>query len=72
MPVASHSDTSIGAATFKRVCLTCHDADIVEQQKLTPTGWTRSVEKMMRWGAAVGDAEKQPLIDHLASRFGPR
>jgi len=26
----------------------------------------------MRWGAAVSDAEKQPLVDYLASRFGPR
>lgn len=79
-PVASHADTSqpaavsaeAGAATFKRACLTCHEADIIEQQKLTPTGWTRSVEKMMRWGAAVSDAEKQALVDHLAARFGPR
>ena len=71
-PVASHAATAAGAATFKRVCLTCHDADIVEQQRLTPTGWTRSVEKMMRWGAPVGDADKQPLVDYLASRFGPR
>jgi len=71
-PVASHVSTEAGAATYKRVCLACHDADIIEQQRLTPTGWTRSVEKMMRWGAAVSDAEKQPLIDHLASRFGPR
>jgi cytochrome c5 len=71
-PMASHSSTDAGAATYKKVCLTCHDADIVEQQRLTPVGWTRSVEKMMRWGAAVSDAEKQPLIDHLASRFGPR
>ena len=79
-PVASHSNTGsptvasadVGAATYKRVCLTCHEADMIEQQRLTPTGWTRSVEKMMRWGAAVSDAEKQPLIDHLAARFGPR
>ena len=71
-PVASHGSTEAGAAAFKRVCLTCHDADIVEQQRLTPTGWTRSVEKMMRWGAPVSDAEKQPLVDYLASRFGPR
>jgi len=71
-PVASHAATEAGAATYKKVCLTCHDADIIEQQRLTPAGWTRSVEKMMRWGAAVSDAEKQPLIDHLASRFGPR
>jgi cytochrome c5 len=71
-PAASHAATDAGAATFKRACLTCHAADIVEQQKLTPTGWTRSVEKMMRWGAAVTEADKQPLVDHLASRFGPR
>jgi cytochrome c5 len=69
--VASHPSTDAGAATYKRVCLSCHEADIVEQQTLTPTGWTRSVEKMMRWGAAVSDAEKQPLVDYLAARFGP-
>jgi cytochrome c5 len=78
-PAASHPiagptvvSAEAGAATYKRVCLTCHEADIIEQQKLTPTGWTRSVEKMMRWGAAVGDADKQPLVDYLAARFGPR
>lgn len=71
-PAASHVSTEAGAATYKKVCLACHDADIIEQQRLTPAGWTRSVEKMMRWGAAVSDAEKPPLIDYLASRFGPR
>lgn len=71
-PVASHSATESGEATYRRVCLTCHEADIIQQQKLTPTGWTRSVEKMMRWGAAVSDAEKQPLVDYLAARYGPR
>ena len=71
-PVASHASTDAGAATYKRACLTCHEADIIEQQKLTAPGWTRSVEKMMRWGAAVADADKQPLVDYLASRFGPR
>jgi cytochrome c5 len=71
-PAASHVSTEAAAAAYKRVCQSCHDADIIEQQRLTPTGWTRSVEKMMRWGAAVSDAEKQPLVDYLASRFRPR
>jgi hypothetical protein len=71
-PMAAHVATEAGAASYKRVCLSCHDADIIEQQRLTPTGWTRSVEKMMRWGAAVSDADKQPLVEYLASRFGPR
>jgi len=80
-PAASHAlsegigrnaaDTRV-EGVYQRACLTCHEADIIEQQKLTPTGWTRSVEKMMRWGASVPDADKQPLVDYLASRFGPR
>jgi hypothetical protein len=44
---------------------------MIEQQRLTH-GLDAIGRKMMRWGAAVSDAEKQPLIDHLASRFGPR
>ena len=71
-PAASHAASDAGAATYQRACLVCHDADIIEQQKLTPTGWTRSVEKMMRWGATVSDTDKQPLVDYLAGRFPPR
>lgn len=79
-PTASHANTGLpavasaeaGAATYRRACLVCHEADIIEQQKLTKTGWTRSVEKMMRWGASVTDADKEPLVDYLFSRFPPR
>src|SRR6185436_6989049 len=42
-PAASHPSTDAGEATYKRACLVCHDADIISQQKLTKTGWTRSV-----------------------------
>lgn len=71
-PVASHATGEAGAASYKRACLTCHDADIMEQQKLSRIGWTRTVEKMMRWGATVSEAEKEPLVDYLSSRYGPR
>jgi len=79
-PAASHATSDAGAApalsavegSYKRACLTCHDADIVEQQKLSRTGWTRTVEKMMRWGAAISADDKEPLADYLSSRFGPR
>lgn len=71
-PAASHATGEAGAASYQRACLTCHDADIIGQQKLSRTGWTRSVEKMMRWGATVSADEKDPLIDYLSSRFGPR
>lgn len=72
-PAVSHPTTvAAGEATYKRACLVCHDADIIEQQRLTKTGWTRSVEKMMRWGASVTDADKEPLVDYLAAKFPPR
>lgn len=75
-PASSHAlaeaSAKAGEATYKKACLVCHDEDMIAQQKLTPTGWTRSVEKMMRWGAAVSDADKDPLVEYLASRFGPR
>jgi cytochrome c5 len=80
--VASHANATaglptvasaeVGAATYKRACLVCHDADIIQQQKLSKTGWTRSVEKMMRWGAAVTDADKDALVEYLAAQHPPR
>ncbi len=71
-PVASHAASEAGAATYKRACTTCHEADLIEQQRLSRGGWVRSVEKMMRWGAPVSESEKDPLVDYLASRYGPR
>lgn len=70
-PAASHAATP-GEAVFSRACLGCHGSDLVEAQRLTRAGWVREVEKMMRWGAAVGDADKDPLVDYLAGKHGPR
>jgi hypothetical protein len=61
-----------GKEIFEKKCLGCHEADLTRQQRLSRQGWTREVEKMMRWGAAVTDAEKEPLIDFLFNSYGPR
>ncbi|MGH9752156.1 MAG: hypothetical protein ACREA2_05175 [Blastocatellia bacterium] len=61
-----------GKQIFEEKCLLCHEADLTEQQRLARQGWTREVDKMIRWGAVVTDAEKEPLIDYLFSNFGPR
>jgi mono/diheme cytochrome c family protein len=71
-PAASHARAAEGEAVFKRACLSCHGADMTEGQRLTHTGWTREVEKMVRWGATVSDPDKAALVDYLATRFGPR
>jgi len=61
-----------GKQIFEEKCLLCHEADLTEQQRLSRPGWTREVEKMVRWGAVVTDAEKEPLVDYLFKNFGPR
>jgi cytochrome c5 len=60
------------ADVFARACLTCHDRDIIAGQRLTHAGWLREVEKMMRWGAIVSEADKNLLVADLYARFGPR
>jgi mono/diheme cytochrome c family protein len=61
-----------GADTLRARCLGCHGADLTEQQRLSPTGWTREVEKMMRWGAVVSETDKPALVQFLASRYPVR
>jgi cytochrome c2 len=61
-----------GKEIFENRCLGCHEADLTRQQRLSRQGWTREVEKMIRWGAVVSDAEKEPLIDFLFNSYGPR
>lgn len=61
-----------GVEIARAKCLNCHEADVIVAQRLSRQGWTREVEKMVRWGAVVADAEKEPLVDFLSSNYGPQ
>lgn len=61
-----------GKAVFEQRCTVCHESDLTEQQRLTRQGWTREVDKMIRWGAVVPDSDKEALIDYLSAGFGLR
>jgi cytochrome c2 len=52
-------------------CLTCHEIDLIAQQRLSPAAWGREVDKMTRWGAGVDAAEREGLVAYLASHFPP-
>ena len=67
-PRAAASHATAGEATYTRACLSCHGAEMVDQQKISRAAWVREVEKMMRWGAAVSDSEKDPLVDFLFAK----
>ncbi len=66
------ASTDRGKEVFEARCTLCHESDLTEQQRLTRQGWSREVDKMIRWGATVPDEEKAPLIDYLSANFGPR
>jgi hypothetical protein len=72
-PVSAHIvATARSEELYKRACLTCHEDDLIESQRLTRAGWMRSVEKMIRWGATVPAEEKDGLVDYLSARYPPR
>jgi hypothetical protein len=57
---------------FTRSCLMCHERDLIAQQRLTRSGWAREVDKMIRWGAPVSEADKSGLVDFLAEQYPVR
>src|SRR5262245_54585424 len=61
-----------GVELARERCIGCHEADLIVSQRLSRPGWVREVEKMVRWGATVNDAEKETLADYFAANFAPR
>src|SRR5688572_3712468 len=47
----------------------CHGASLIAQQRLDRNGWTREVDKMIRWGANVQPTDKEALISYLTQAF---
>ena len=60
-----------GADVLKSRCVICHEADIITSQKLSLTGWTNSVNKMVRWGSQITPQEREILLPYLAAHFAP-
>ena len=50
-------------------CLECHAARIILQQRLSKAAWTKEVDKMIKWGAAVEAADRDTFIEYLSSNF---
>jgi hypothetical protein len=53
------------------VCMECHEARIILQQRLSKAAWTKEVDKMTKWGAVVEPADRDALIDYLSANFSP-
>ncbi len=59
-----------GKQAVEASCFPCHSADMLAQQRLSEKQWTAELDKMIRWGAVVKDADKPAMIAYLSSHFG--
>ncbi len=63
---------SIPAGPYKDACLTCHEEDVIRQQRLTRAQWDREITKMTNWGAPVKPENRDSILNYLVQQFGPR
>jgi DMSO/TMAO reductase YedYZ molybdopterin-dependent catalytic subunit len=59
-------------AAFTNACVSCHEDDVVRQQRLTRAQWDAEINKMTGWGAVVPAEDRAALLDYLVTAFGPR
>jgi hypothetical protein len=60
-----------GKGAAETACLPCHSSDIIRQQRLTRAQWTGTLTKMVNWGTAIPDGQKDALLEYLVTNFGP-
>ena len=57
---------------YRAACLTCHEEDIIMQQRLSRAQWDDEVDRMVKWGARLNPADRPRILDYLVRLYGPR
>jgi competence protein ComEA len=58
------------AATFTRVCSTCHDAARILSSRRTKDQWSEVIDKMVERGAQGTDDDYAEIMDYLVGHYG--
>jgi len=58
------------AATYTRVCSTCHDAQRILSNRRTKDQWSEVIDKMVERGAQGTDEDFAAVQDYLVSHYG--
>ena len=68
-----NAELPAGAAKGKAeaACLTCHEARMIVQQRLSKAAWAKEVDKMVKWGAEVDPKDHDALVDYFSANFSP-
>jgi hypothetical protein len=56
----------------RKICSLCHGLEVVKAQRLSKSGWTDIVERMIKWGAPIETEDKEVIINYLESHFGEK
>lgn len=56
---------------YRQACLTCHEQDIIQMQRLTPAQWDREMTKMTGWGAEMKPEDREAIGNYLKANFKP-
>ncbi len=59
-----------GKAELQKICLDCHDLDIVIQENRTKDGWKKTIAKMADRGAEGTDQQFEAVVEYLTRHFG--
>jgi mono/diheme cytochrome c family protein len=70
-PSVLQSREQKGLAFINARCTICHSSDLITQQQLDLSMWTKVVDKMIKWGAPVSAEERKVLLDYLSTYHGP-
>ena len=58
-----------GATLLRERCATCHGLDRVESARKALEEWEQTVDRMVRRGARLTEAERAVLVEHLAEQY---
>ena len=64
-PPPEPGNAAAAAAWLQTACLTCHDNDIVQMQRLTSAQWDREITKMTGWGAEIKPEDRDGIMNYL-------
>lgn len=70
-PIGPSAVEQQGLTLINARCTLCHSSNLITQQRLDRPTWTKVVDKMVTWGAAVGPDERKLLLDYLSASYGP-
>ncbi|MCX7855500.1 MAG: hypothetical protein N2556_05950 [Anaerolineae bacterium] len=68
-PELTLSPASDGATLLRERCTACHTLDRVESARKALEEWEQTVDRMVRRGAQLTEAERAVLVKYLAERY---